>query len=153
MEETSRSEGPILSGLMRQGEAARSRHFYYMLVLSCAGGAMEVTENVSDGEGYEARRRQHHAYDPRSPGRCAGMLFDIMRHVFFEGEQLQSAFKVYERKWSFFRALKLKVAVVQKNLQNAELGMHLLRSAATLDSFTCNKNEVINNSLEEAAVR
>ena len=70
---------------MRQRETDRSPQLCYMLLLSCAGGVMEVVENVPDVEGHEAWRRLHRACDPRSRGRCAGMLFDIMSHVFPEG--------------------------------------------------------------------
>ena len=37
-------------------------------------------------------------YDPRLPGRCAGMFLGIMNHVFPEGDHLQSVFEVYEKK-------------------------------------------------------
>ena len=47
LEDASWSGVPILTGSMRQGEADRSRQFYYVLVLSCAGEAMEVVERVS----------------------------------------------------------------------------------------------------------
>ena len=68
MKEASRSEAPIPTEAMRQEEAARSRQLYYMLVLWCTTGAMEVMENVPDGEGHEASRRLHHACDSRLPG-------------------------------------------------------------------------------------
>ena len=73
MEEASRSEVPILTGSMTQGEADRSRQLYYMLVLSCVVGAMGVMENVPGGEGCEAWKRLHHPYHPGLPRRCAGM--------------------------------------------------------------------------------
>ena len=47
----------------------------------------------------------------------------------------------------------LQVTVVHKNLQDAELRRHLLRSAATPDSFSSIKDDVINYSLAEAAAR
>ena len=132
-----------------------------MLVLSCAGGAMEVMENVPDGEGYEAWTRHHHAHDPRVPGRCAGMLHDIMSHVFPLRAQLQSAFfEAFEKTCRLYRAHSneemsenLKEAVVHKNLQDVDFRKHLLRSAATLDSFPSIKDEFINHSLAEAAAR
>ena len=34
------------------------------------------------GDGHEAWRRLHHACDPRLPGRFAGLLLDIMSHIF-----------------------------------------------------------------------
>ena len=48
------------------------RQLSNMLVLSCAGGAMEVMENVFDCEECEAWRRRHHAYDPRLPDDVQG---------------------------------------------------------------------------------
>ena len=69
------------------------------------------------------------------------MLLDIMSHVFPEGDQLQSAFEVFEKKCGLCKAPsdedvpeKLKVAVVHKNLHDAELLRHLLGFAATLGS-------------------
>ena len=47
---------------------------------------------------------------------------------------------------------KIKVAVVHKNFQDAELPK-LLSFAATFDSFACIKDEVINCSLAEAEAR
>ena len=47
----------------------------------------------------------------------------------------------------------VKVAVVHKNLQDAEVRKHLLRSAATLHSFTSVKDAFINHCLTEAAKR
>ena len=112
-----------------------------------------------DGEGCGAWVRLHPACDPRSPERCAGMLLDFVSHVFPLGEEQQSAFEVFERKCRLYRALSneevsenLKVAVAHKNLQDAGLWKHLLRSAATLDTSSF-KNEVINTSLAEAAAR
>ena len=122
---------------------------------------MEVMENVPDGEGYEAWRKLHHTNIPRVPGRCSGMLLDIMSHVFPEGgEHQQSALEVFEKKCRLYRSLSnegvsetLQVAVVHRNLQDAELWKHLLRFAATLDSFSSIKDEVISCSLVEAAAR
>ena len=68
MEEASGSEVPIRTASMKQGKANNSRQLYW-----------EVMETVPDCEGYEARRRLHHSYDPRLPGRCAGMLLDPLR--------------------------------------------------------------------------
>ena len=76
------------------------------------------------------------------------MLFDLVNHVFFEGDQLQAAFEVFEEVLE-----NLKVVVVHKNLQGAHLLKRLLRSAATLDSFTSIKDEVSNHSTAEAAAR
>ena len=98
MEEASRSEVPIVTASMRQGEVDRFRQLCNTLVLSCAGEAMGVMEIVPDGEGYKALRRLHHACDPRLPRRCAGMFLEIMSHVFLEGEQLQSAFESCSRR-------------------------------------------------------
>ena len=53
---------PILTAVMGPGEGARSRQLHHLLVLSCTVGAMEVMENVPDGQGYEAWRRPLHAY-------------------------------------------------------------------------------------------
>ena len=69
MDEASKSEVPILPSSVRQTETDRSRQLYCMLLLPCAGGAMEVMENVPDGDMYEAWRRLHHAYYPRLRGR------------------------------------------------------------------------------------
>ena len=83
---------PTLIGLMGHGEASRSRQLWFLLVLSCAGGATDVMENVFDGEACEVWRQQRHAHDPRLHGRCAGMLPGIMNLVFPEGDQPQCAF-------------------------------------------------------------
>ena len=143
MEEASRSEVPILTASKRHGETDRSLQLYRMLVLSCARGAMEVMENVPDGEGYQAPGG---GFIMRTilPGRCAGMLFDIMDHVF----------RAPLKCWScgLYRALSNEE--VSENLKVAvELRKHLLRSAATLDSFPSIKDEVTNYSLAEAARR
>ena len=65
-----------------------------------------------------------------------------MNDVFIEADQLHSAFEVFEKKCRLYRALldlavseNLRVTVVYKNVQDAELRKHLLRSAATPDSF------------------
>ena len=39
--------------LIRVSEVSQFRQFYCMLVLSCTNGAMEIMENVADGERYE----------------------------------------------------------------------------------------------------
>ena len=69
------------------------------------------------------------------------MFFDILSHVFPEVDQLQSASEVFEKNCRLYRALSneevsenLKVAIVHKNLQDAELRKHWLRSTATLDN-------------------
>ena len=33
---------------------------------------------------------------------CAGTLLDIMNHVFLEGDQLQSAFEVFQKKCTLY---------------------------------------------------
>ena len=64
------------------------------------------------------------------------LLVDITRSL------LQSAFEVFEKERMLHRALSdehvsenLNFAIGHKNLQDAELQKHLLRSAATLDTF------------------
>ena len=83
-----------------------------------------------------------------------------MKHVVLEGDLLQSASEVFEKKCRLYRAPSdeavsenIKVAVVHKNLQDAELQTHSLRSAATLNSFTSVKDGVINYSLADALAR
>ena len=68
--------------------------------------------------------------------------------------------QLLEKKCRLYRALSneevsesLKVAVVHKTFQDAGLWKHLLRSAATLDSFPSIKDEVVNYGLAEAAAR
>ena len=76
------------------------------------------------------------------------MLLDIMNHAFLEGDQLPSAYEAVEGV-----SENLKVAVFHKNLENAVLRKHLLRSAATLDSVTSIRDEVVSCSLAEAVAR
>ena len=66
-----------------------------------------------------------------------------MSHVFPEGEQLQSAFELFEKTCRLCRALSDEevsenpmIAIAHKNLHDAELLKHLPRSPATLDRFT-----------------
>ena len=68
--------------------------------------------------------------------------------------------QLLEKKCRLYRALSneevsesLKVAFVHKTLQHAGLWKHLLRSAATLDSFPSIKDEVVNYGFAEAAAR
>ena len=53
--EAARSERPTPTESLRTPEAGRSRQLHDMFVISCAGGAMEVMENVSDGEDCDPR--------------------------------------------------------------------------------------------------
>ena len=43
-------------------------------------------------------------FDPRLPGRCAGVSLDIMNYLFPEGDRLQSAFEVFKKKCRLYRA-------------------------------------------------
>ena len=76
-------------------------------------------------------------YDHRLPGRCAGVLLDIVNYVFPESNSWEVHFEVFEKTCWLYRLYtaisdedvseNLKVAVVHKNLQDAELQKHSLR--------------------------
>ena len=85
---------------------------------------MEIVESVPDGDGLEAWRRLRHASDLRLLGQCAGILLDIMNHVFLEGDPLQSAFEVFEKMCRMYRALSDEAA--SRKLRHEELCLRTL---------------------------
>ena len=135
MEEASRSEVPILTGSVRHGG---SRQVSTVLLHACAFVRWWSERKILD-----------------CPDDVQGCSWTSRAACSLRLNSCNSAFGVFER---LYRALSneevpenLKVAVAHKNLQDAELRKHLLRSAATLDSFPRVKDEIVNYSLAQAA--
>ena len=79
------SPNPVLNLTLDAAAAAISAEFYYVLLMTCRGTALDRVVNAGSSEGFEAWRQLQLANDHRTGTRHAGMLLELVSYS-FEGD-------------------------------------------------------------------
>ncbi len=127
---------------------ARSRQLYYVLILLLEGTALQLVKAVPSGEGYRVWRVLQERFESSMPSRQAGLLQEIIGYQ-FPAEQIEAGiaefeFKVnkYENQSGEVISEKLKIAIMQKGLQDLQIQGHLVLHAGRLLTWDAVRNEV-----------
>jgi hypothetical protein len=127
---------------------ARSRQLYYVLILLLEGTALQLVKAVPSGEGYRVWRVLQERFESSMPSRQAGLLQEIIGYQ-FPAEQIEAGiaefeFKVnkYENQSGEVISEKLKIAIMQKGLQDLQIQGHLVLHAGRLVTWDAVRNEV-----------
>ena len=126
----------------------RSRQLYYVLILLLEGSALQLVKAVPSGEGYRVWRVLQERFESTMPSRQAGLLQEIIGYQ-FPAEQIEAGiaefeFKVnkYENQSGEVISEKLKIAIMQKGLQDLQIQGHLVLHAGRLLTWDAVRNEV-----------
>ena len=108
---------------------------YYMLVLLLEGSAQRLLEHAGDGEGLLSWRRLVAEYEPTTAGRETSRLLEVLAQT-FKGDvwssldEFEVKIRRYERTCREVLSDRVKIAVVQKGIEDDNLRRHLLMHAA-----------------------
>ncbi|CAK0906965.1 unnamed protein product, partial [Prorocentrum cordatum] len=134
--------------LLEEGASQRSRQLYFILVLLLEGAALQLIKPVGVGEGYRAWRTLQDMYEPDRPGRHAGLLQELIAFQFPEdnivGMLADFDFKVtkYESQSHERIGDRIKMAILQRGIQDEALRAHLVHNASRLVTWELMRNEV-----------
>ena len=119
---------------------------YYMLVLLLDGSAQRLPEHAGDGEGLLSWRRLVAEYESATAGRETSLLLEVLAQT-FKGDvrgslEFQVNIRRYERTCGEVLSDRVKIAVVQKGIEDDDLRRHLLMHAARLTTYPLVREEI-----------
>ena len=141
------AEGAIVNSALAADDQKISTQLYYLLVLLLEGGAQRLLEHAGDGEGLLSWNRLVAEYEPATAGRETALLLEVLAQV-FKGDvrgaldDFEVKIRRYERAAKEVLSDRIKIAVVQKGLEDEDLRRHLLMHAARLNSFPAVREEI-----------
>jgi hypothetical protein len=118
--------------LLDPGAEARSRQLYFILVLLLEGPALQMIKPVGTSEGYRAWRVLQDCHEPDRPGRHAGLLQELIGFQ-FQSDNVLGSLADFDWKLSKYETQsgekigdKIKIAIVQRGLQDDQMRAHLV---------------------------
>ena len=133
-------EAAIMNSVLPVGDQQASTQLYYMLVLLLEGSAQRLLEHAGDGEGLLSWHRLVTEYEPTTVGRETSLLLEVLAQT-FKGDvrgsldEFEVKIRTYERSCREVLSDRVKIAVVQKGLEDDDLRRHLLMHAARLPTY------------------
>ena len=106
-----------------------------MVVLLLEGSAQRLLEHAGDGEGLLSWHRLVAEYELATAGRDTSLLHEVLAHT-FKGDargsldEFEVKIRRYERSCNDVLSDRVKIAVVQKGIEDDDLRRHLLMHAA-----------------------
>ena len=150
--------GVLLNAALAADVRQKSAQIYYMLVMLLEEPAQRMLEHAGESEGLAAWRRLADEFEPKTAGRHAGMLLNLLRYE-FSGEpraaldEFEVLVRNYEKSSGELVSEPLKVALVQKGLRDEGLRQHLVLHAARLPSYSAVRDEVRSILVTRAALQ
>ena len=136
------------SKLLLPAAQARSRQLYFILVLLLEGQALLLIKPVGVGEGYRAWRVLQDQYEPDRPGRHAGLLQELIGFQFPQAN-VTGALADFEYRLTKYESQSkekvgdiIKMAILQRGMQDEQLKQHLVLHAARLTTWEAMRSEV-----------
>ena len=132
-------EAAIVNWVLPAGDQQASTQLYYMLVLLLEESAQRLLEHAGDGEGLLSWHRLMAEYEPTTAGRETSLLLEVLAQT-FEGDvrgsldEFEVKIRRYERSCREVLSDRVKIAVVQKGLEEDDLRRHLLMHASPLST-------------------
>eukprot|EP00971_Amphidinium_carterae_P287740 5712331-Amphidinium_carterae.1 len=132
------------------GEQATSTQLYYLLVLLLDSQALATVKPVTQGEGFVAWRALVDRFQPKRPGRFAGLLQDLL-HYTFPVVSIESALDEFEYGMSRYEqesgdriSDNIKLAILQRGMTDEQMRQHLVLHAGRLNTWAIARDEVRN---------
>ena len=120
---------------------------YYMSVLLLEGLAQRLLEHAGNGEGLLSWRRLEAEYDPATAGRETSLLLEVLAQT-FKGDvrgsldEFEVKIRRYERSCNEVLSDRVKIAVVQKGIEDEDLRRHVLMHASRLSTYPLVREEI-----------
>ena len=140
-------DAAIMNAALPARDQQVSTQLYYMLVLLLEGSAQRLLEHAGDGEGLLSWRRLVAEYEPATAGRETSLLLEVLGQT-FKGDvrgaldDFEVKVRRYERTCGDALSDRVKIAVVQKGLEDEDLRRHLLMHAARLTTYPLVREEI-----------
>ena len=112
-------EASITKSALPARDQRVSTQFYYMSVLLLEGSAQRLLEHAGDGEGLLSWRRLVAEYEPATAGRETSLLLEVLA-----------------------QSDRVKIAVVQKGIEDEDLRRHVLMHASRLSTYPLVREEI-----------
>ena len=119
-------EASITNSALPARDQRVSTQLYYMLVLLLEGSAQRLLEHAGDGEGLLSWRRLVAEYEPATAGRETSVLLEVLAQT-FKGDvrgsfdEVEVKIRRYERSCNEVLSDRVKIAVVQKGIEDEDL--------------------------------
>ena len=140
-------EASITNSALPARDQRVSTQLYYMLVLLLEGSAQRLLEHAGDGEGLLSWRRLVAEYEPATAGRETSLLLEVLAQT-FKGDvrgsldEFEVKIRRYERSCNEVLSDRVKIAVVQKGIEDEDLRRHVLMHASRLSTYPLVREEI-----------
>ena len=140
-------EAVIMDSVLPIGDQQASTQLYYMLVLLLEGSAQRLLEHAGDGEGLLSWHRLVAEYEPTTGGGETSLLLEVLAQT-FKGDvrglldEFEVKIRRYERSCREVLSDRVKIAVVQKSLEDDDLIRLLLMHASRLSTYPLVREEI-----------
>ena len=141
------SANPVLNLTLDAAAAAISAEFYYVLLMTCRGTALDRVVNAGSSEGFEAWRQLQLANDPRTGTWHAGMLLELLPYS-FEGDIL-ARLEAFERDLAKYETSTgermpagIKIGTVVRQSPEGALRQHLIMNVDRFPIWEAFKHEI-----------
>ena len=124
-------ENAIMKSALSARDQRGSTQLYYMLVLLLDGSPQRLLEHAGDGEGLLSWRRLVAEFEPATACRETSLLLQVLAQT-FKGDvrvsldEFEVKTRKYERTCGEVLSDRMKIAVVQKGIEDDDLRRHLL---------------------------
>ena len=133
-------DNAIMKSALPARDQRVSTQVYCTLVLLLEGSAQRLLGHAGDGEGLLSWRRLEAEDEQAAAGRETSLLLEVLAQT-FKGDVVRSLceFEVkirrYERTCGEVLSDRVKIAVVQKGIEDDDLRRHLLMHAARFSAY------------------
>ena len=139
-------EASITNSSLLARDQRVSTQMYFMLVLLLEGSAQRLLEHAGDGEGLLSWRRLVAEYEPATAGLETSLLLEVLAQT-FKGDvrgsldEFDVKIRRYERSCNEVLSDRVKIAVVQKGIEDEDLRRHVLMHASRLLTYLLVREE------------
>ena len=137
----------ITNSALLAGDQRVSTKLYYMLVLLLEGSVQRMLEHAGDGEGLLSWRRLVAEYEPATACKETSLLLEVLAQA-FKGDvrgtldEFEVKTRRYERTSGEILSDRVKIAVVQKGIEDEDLRRHMLMHASRLSTYLLVREEI-----------
>ena len=137
-------EASITKSALPARDQRVSTQLYYMLVLLLEG---RLLEHTGDGEGLLSWRRLVAECEPATAGMETSLLLEVLAQN-FKGDvrgsldEFEVKIRRYDRSCNEVLSDRVKIAVVQKSIEDEDLKRHVLMHASLLSTYPLVRKEI-----------
>ena len=140
-------EASVTNSALPARDQRVSAQLYYVLVLLLEGSAQRSLEHAGDCEGLLSWRRLVAECEPATAGRETSLLLEVLAQT-FKGDvrgsldEFEVKIRRYERSCNEVLSDRVKIAVVQKGIEDEDLRRHVLMHASRLSTYPLVREEI-----------